>query len=260
MANTGPRSGIACFSFDDKVGLKPLDGTQREITLTPPQSPIPVGPGNMISNIFFNPDSTGLLALVRGDLPSAKDYAPKNRGYVSLFNVVEGKVAMQGILSTPRDISLISGAVGIPTTKNILATDATFGAVIINLAHNGITTTLWREDLRRQPTTSFATYSRFTRSVFVSDPGKNVLTELDQKTGDVLATQNVTNTNPGMTNVVAAGKFVYALSPGNGTSRPAIVVFDASAGQRWAQHIENFEIPGQISAAAHGLGVYLADT
>ncbi|KAI9680106.1 MAG: hypothetical protein M1817_005123 [Caeruleum heppii] len=256
VANTGPRSGIACFALDAKVGLRPLDRTQRGITLNPRQSSYPVGPGNMISHLFFNDDSSALLAMVRGNTPTSKNLKPGNRGYISLFPVVNKLVSFQETRSTPRDIALVSGAVPIPGTKNILATDATFGAVVINMNHDNYATTLTRTDLDNQPSTSYATYSRFTKSVFVCDANHNSLAELDQKDADVIAVQDVPNKNPGMIGVVAAGRFVYGLSPGNATARPAIAVFDAKDGQKWARHIQNYEIGGTVTPSCEGLAVF----
>lgn len=55
--------------------------------------------------------------------------------------------------------------------------------------------------------------------------------EIDTASGGIIRTLKLNNGNPGMIDLVSAGKFVYALSPGNGTIKAAVTVFDVSGGR-----------------------------
>lgn len=62
----------------------------------------------------------------------------------------------------------------------------------------------------------------------------------------------MTNGNPGMIDLVSAGHFVYALSPGNATTGAAVTVFDVSGGQGTAKQIQNFS-PTGVTDSAQGM-------
>lgn len=55
--------------------------------------------------------------------------------------------------------------------------------------------------------------------------------EVDTSSGKLIRELNLTNGNPGMIDLVSAGNFIYALSPGNATTKAAVTVFDVSGGQ-----------------------------
>jgi hypothetical protein len=55
--------------------------------------------------------------------------------------------------------------------------------------------------------------------------------EVDTTTGELIKDTVLTNGNPSMTDLVSAGNFIYALSPGNATVGAAITVFDISGGR-----------------------------
>jgi hypothetical protein len=76
--------------------------------------------------------------------------------------------------------------------------------------------------------------------------------EVDTATGALIKETNLTNGNPGMIDLVSAGNFVYALSPGNATVKAAVTVFDVSGGQGSAKEIQNFN-PEGVSSSAQGM-------
>lgn len=65
----------------------------------------------------------------------------------------------------------------------------------------------------------------------MTDVAVNHLVEVDTSTGGLIKELNLTNGNPGMIDLVSKGNFVYALSPGNATTKAAVTVFDVSGGQ-----------------------------
>lgn len=55
-----------------------------------------------------------------------------------------------------------------------------------------------------------------------------------------------------MIDLVSKGNFVYALSPGNKTTKAAVTVFDVSGGQGTAKQIQNFN-PTGVEDSAQGM-------
>lgn len=80
----------------------------------------------------------------------------------------------------------------------------------------------------------------------------NRLLEMNTTTGAVIRDQNLTNGNPGMIDIEAAGSFVYALSPGNANVTSAVAVFDVSGGPGKAKAIQNFN-PTGVTSSAQGM-------
>jgi hypothetical protein len=65
----------------------------------------------------------------------------------------------------------------------------------------------------------------------VTDVAVNHLVEIDTTTGQLVKELFSGNGNPGMIDLVSTGNFIYALSPGNGTVKAAVAVFDVSGGK-----------------------------
>ena len=68
----------------------------------------------------------------------------------------------------------------------------------------------------------------------------------------IVKSLNLTNGNPGMIDLEAAGNFIYALSPGNANVSAAVTVFDVSGGRGSATQIQNFN-PVGVGANAQGM-------
>lgn len=65
----------------------------------------------------------------------------------------------------------------------------------------------------------------------MTDVAVNHLVEIDPASGNIVKNLASTNGNPGLIDLASAGKFVYALSPGNATVGGAVTVFDVSGGK-----------------------------
>lgn len=77
--------------------------------------------------------------------------------------------------------------------------------------------------------------------------------EIDPATGDLKQSVLLPNANPGMIDLVAAGRMVYALSPGTvGEGKANVVVVDVG-GERIRQ-VQVFELGG-VGSSAQGLAV-----
>jgi len=80
----------------------------------------------------------------------------------------------------------------------------------------------------------------------------NHLVEVDTTTGQLVKELLSGNGNPGMIDLVSAGNFLYALSPGNGKVKAAVTVFDVSGGRGTAKEIQNFS-PAGVPDSAQGM-------
>ena len=248
VANTGARAGIACASFCADKGLSNMDDL-RPFSLN--QTTPPVGPTNSVADTFFNNNETALVTTVKGD-PTVN-----NTGFMSIFPVTgAGTLSTQDTRSSPPGTAVLFGSVNIPGTNRIFATDASFGAAIMDVSGNNTASVSLSAKLADQKATCWATISRATGTGFVTDVAVNHLVEMDIGNMDVVTDLNLTNGNPGMIDLEAAGDFVYALSPGNANVSSAVVVFDVSGGRGSVRQVQNFN-PKGVGKNAQGMAVLM---
>jgi hypothetical protein len=223
VANSGAKAGIACFSMCPTNGLKALDTSLRAFNIN--QTTPPVGPTNTVSQTFFNADSTALLTTVKGN-PTVN-----NTGFLSVFPVVNNSVSAEDVRSSPAGTAVLFGTALIPNSSDIFITDASFGTATLAISSGNIATVAASTKIADQVATCWAAFSDVTKSAFVTDVAVNHLVEVDTSSGKLIRELNLTNGNPGMIDLVSAGNFIYALSPGNATTKAAVTVFDVSGGQ-----------------------------
>lgn len=223
VANSGAKAGIACFSMCAKNGLTALDTSLRAFNIN--QTTPPVGPTNTVSQTFFNADSTALITTVKGD-PTVN-----NTGFLSVFPVANNSVSTQDVRSSPAGTAVLFGSALVPNSSNIFVTDASFGSATLSLSAQNIASVSASTKIADQAATCWAAISDVTKSAFVTDVAVNHLVEVDTANGKLIKELNITNGNPGMIDLVSAGNFIYALSPGNATTKAAVTVFDVSGGQ-----------------------------
>ena len=142
----------------------------------------------------------------------------------------------------------------IPGTGKLFATDASFGAGILDLDTSGKASAQVLTKVEDQKATCWVAISPITKTAFVSDVGVNHLVEMDVTTGAIIKDVELNNGNPGMIDMEAAGSFLYALSPGNGTIPSAITVFDVSGGPGTAKQVQNFN-PKGVDLNAQGMAI-----
>ncbi|KAH8802847.1 hypothetical protein F5884DRAFT_486874 [Xylogone sp. PMI_703] len=240
VANSGAKAGVACYSISAQ-GLTPLDTSLRTFNIN--QKTPPTGPLNTVSQVFFNSDSTALLTTVKGD-PTVN-----NTGFLSIFPVENGKVSTKDVRSSPAGTAVLFGTALLPETNNVFVTDASFGSATLAISGNNTASVAAQTKIADQAATCWAAFSDVTKSAFVTDVAVNHLVEVDTTTGKLIKETNLTNGNPGMIDLVAAGNFVYTLSPGNATTKAAVTVFDVSGGQGTAKQIQNFVVDGAPSSS-----------
>ncbi|GKT52679.1 3-carboxymuconate cyclase [Colletotrichum tofieldiae] len=231
VGSSGAKSGISCAKFSEN-GVGAMD-MLRSVDLN--QTTPPAGPTNTISQAFFSNDESTLLATVKGDPDKMKT------GFLAAYQVESGgggtSVSQSGMRSSPNGTAVLFGSSTIPNTNNIFATDASFGGAVLSLdKQTNVASVKGMAAVDGQKATCWVAISPATNTAFVTDVGTNRLVEMSLTDASIKSTLDLTaNGDPGLTDLKAAGKFVYALSPGNGTTQPAITVVDA-VGKKQVQH------------------------
>ncbi|KAJ9608225.1 hypothetical protein H2200_007213 [Cladophialophora chaetospira] len=255
VGTTGAVNGVSCSSFSRK-GLSPTDGLRSfDFVQTTP----PVGPTNTVSQLFFSEDESRLFATVKGD-PTVN-----NTGFFSVFPVNGGgwhsasSLASQDTRSSPSGTAVLFGSADIPGTSNVFVTDASFGGAIIAVdPATNTASTLAKQEIAGQKATCWATISSVTGSAFVTDVAVNRLIEMSLQDASIISTLDLSsNGDPGLIDLKAAGNFIYALSPGNGTTPAAVTVVDVSGGSGSAKQIQHFDLSGTgVDKNAQGMAVF----
>lgn len=261
---TGAKAGVSCSSFSPARGLGPMDAL-RPYALN--QTTPPVGPTNTVSQVFFSEDESALFAIVKGDPPTNKP------SFFSTFPVTTGSGGGSGCgsgkknkkkasvsateqRSTPADTLVLFGSQPIPGTHDVFATDAGLGAVVLRVdPQTGKASTAAVGTIEGQMATCWVALSPATGTAFVTDFGLNRLVEMSVKDASVVSTLDLANGDPGMTDIRAAGNFVYALAPGNGTTQSAITVVDVSGGPGSGVQVQHFSLDGIANHKAVGMTV-----
>ena len=268
VANTGVKAGVACFRASAETGLTPLSPSLFT-SFDLKQSNPPRGPLNTVSHAFFNADASALITTVKGNPVLSKNLT----GFISVLPIHGSCPQTKDIRSSPRGTAALFGSVVIPSsgkiasenatnatitsTTTFLATDASFGATTLSLSNTDSSIkTLSQTSIANQKATCWATFSPATRTVFVTDVGRNDLVEIDPaNNGTILQRPTLPNKNAGMIDLAAASKFLYALSPASAsqaTSRTSVLVIDVSGKE--ATVVQDFEVPG-VGSRAMGMTV-----
>jgi hypothetical protein len=246
VATTGLTNGITCASYSPTSGLGQFDNL-RSFGLT--QTTPPSGPPNTVSQLQFTENEKFLLATVKADPPNNKT------GFVAVYAIADGKVVTEPVRSSPKDTAILFGFDQIPSTNNFLVTDPSIGAAILSLDTTSCeVSTLHAINITGQAATCWSAISAATGTGFVADGGMDRLVEIDLKSGAVLSVTDLTsNGDPGLFDMRAQGEFLYALSPGNGSTMPSVTVVEAKS-KKMVQHVG---LKGYgVSSYAQGMAVY----
>ncbi|KAJ5234617.1 uncharacterized protein N7469_003785 [Penicillium citrinum] len=244
---TGAKSGVSCAEIMTEGLQHMTEVLNFELRQTTP----PVGPTNTVAQVFFAENDTRLITTVKGN-PSTNQ-----TGFVSILPFKHSDSSLFEIRDTrssPAGTAVLFGGVEIPGTSHLFITDASFGATVLGLDRT--TDRVFLKDkiiVENQKATCWAAYSSTRKSVFVTDAALNRLIEISTDGAKILSILNLANGDPGLTDLKAVGRFVYALSPGNGTTAAAITVIDSLQ----SQQIQHFELT-HLSAGkrSQGLAVF----
>ncbi|ETS78647.1 hypothetical protein PFICI_08500 [Pestalotiopsis fici W106-1] len=242
---SGTRSGVSCASYSAE-GIGAMDDL-RSFELG--QSMPPTGPLNTVSQIFFSTDESILYTTIKGDPSQNKT------GFLAAFSVTDGQVEHDGAMTSPNGTVALFGTTQIPDSTNLFVTDAGFGSVILEVDGTGAATLQDKVEIQGQKATCWSTISPATNTAFVTDVALNRLVEQSLTDASIVAEIDLAaNGDPGLTDLQAGGKFIYALSPGNGTTQAAIAVVDATT-KRQVQHF-GLQMSG-VSKNAQGIALLL---
>lgn len=253
---SGAVAGISCASFS-KTGLGAMDAL-RPIDLG--QSTPPVGPTNTVSQAFFSEDESTLFTTVKGDP------AVNKTGFMSML-AVEQSIGCRGTVkiaaapadsrTSPAGTAVLFGSQVIPGTATVFATDASFGAVVMSVnTQTGQAAVVGKQTIEGQKATCWAAFAPATGSVFVTDVAVPRIIEMSASNASIISTIDLSaGGDPGFIDLKASGAFLYALSPGNGSTDAAITVMDISGGQGTAKAIQRFSLKGMAGANAQGITI-----
>ncbi|KAF4546157.1 3-carboxymuconate cyclase protein [Lasiodiplodia theobromae] len=278
VGTTGAKAGISCAPFHPSHGFVGAMDALRPFDDTLGQTTPPVGPTNTVSHAFFSADEGRLFVTVKGD-PAAN-----KTGFVSVFDVEQqqqqqqqrrwwsrgaggkrarAKLASCDTRSSPAGTAVLFGAALVPGSKDkVFVTDAAFGAAVLSVSgdNNNRAELLAKQAVDGQMATCWATVSEATGTAFVTDVGVNRVVEMSVEDASVVGVVDLAaqNGDPGLIDLKAAGDFVYALSPGNGSSPAAVTVLDVSGGRGKARMIQHFELTGMgVGRNAQGMAVMM---
>ncbi|KAJ6440208.1 3-carboxymuconate cyclase protein [Purpureocillium lavendulum] len=254
VGTTGSKSGISCSPFSD-AGLRPMDELRPfDLGQTTP----PVGPTNTVSQVFFSADESQLFCTVKGDPATNKT------GFFSAFPVERQAPCRGGAgsatlsktdtRSVPEGSAVLFGSQTIPGTSNVFATDASFGGMILSINQTSrVATTVAKSPIQGQAATCWVAISSTRGTAFVTDVAVNRLVEMSLKDASIVSEMNLSaNGDPGLIDLRTAGQFLYALSPGNGTTEGAVTVVDLAGSAKMVQH---FGLRGMAGKRAQGMAV-----
>jgi hypothetical protein len=226
--------------------LRPFDNGQT----TPP-----VGPLNTVSQTFFSADESALFTTIKGD-PTVN-----NTGFLSMFPVENTSCApclsSTETRSSPNGTAVLFGSAVMPNDpSSLFVTDASFGAAVLTVDAKGQASVKSKQAIADQAATCWATISKKTNSAFVTDVGINRIIDMSLENASIIKELDLSaNGDPGVVDLQAAGDFVYALSPGNGTANAAITVLDVSGGQGPMNQVQHFDLAGLAGKNAQGMAV-----
>jgi hypothetical protein len=252
VGSTGAKAGVSCSSFSSK-GISTMDEL-RPFALK--QTTPPVGPTNTVSQVFFSADEKTLFTTVKGD-PTKN-----NTGFLAAFSVRESRrgrapyVSHEGVQSSPKGTAVLFGSSTIPGSNELFVTDASFGAAVLSVdSRTDVATVKGKGTIANQKATCWVAVSPATKTAFVTDVATNRLVEMSLTDASIQATVDLSaNGDPGLIDLRAAGNFVYALSPGNGTTQAAVTVVDAFK----KVQVQHFELGSMgVSKNAQGMAVKL---
>jgi hypothetical protein len=246
---TGAKAGVSCASYSAS-GIGAMDGLRAfDLGQTTP----PAGPLNTVSQVFFSGDESTLFTTVKGD-PTVN-----NTGFLAAFPLDKScssksaSVAQQGTQSSPNGTAVLFGASTIPGSTNLFVTDASFGGAVLAVDGGGVASTVGKGVVDGQAATCWATVNLATNTAFVTDVAVNRLVQMSLTDATIVGQIDLSaNGDPGLIDLRAAGNFVYALSPGNGTTSPSVTVVDATK----ACQVQHFQLQGLgVSKSAMGMAV-----
>jgi 6-phosphogluconolactonase (cycloisomerase 2 family) len=255
VGSSGAVAGMACSPFSAR-GIGAMDG-RRAFDLG--QTTPPVGPTNTVSHVFFSRDESTIFTTVKGDPATNKT------GYLAAFPVVgksdctaRASVSQQGMRSSPAGTAVLFGSEPIPGSDDLFVTDASFGAAVLTTGgktNAAAFTVKGKGVVAGQSATCWVAISPVTKTAFVTDVGVNRIVEMSLEDASIKSIIDLSaNGDPGLIDLRAAGNFLYALSPGNGTTPAAVTVVNVVT----KKQVQHFQMKGMgVGRNAQGMALLM---
>ncbi|MCJ1284367.1 hypothetical protein MMC26_003698 [Xylographa opegraphella] len=178
--NGGAMNGVSCFSTDHAKGLVSLDTSSRSLSPYLNQTTPPVGPPGTASDIFFNPASTALFAVVKGN-PGTTPPTPST--YLA-WPVINGRVSCEAVISQVPDVLVSFG--GNFLSDHILASvDASFGVALLEVSPSFKLTEEVHTIVPNQKAICWSVYAPRFDAVYAPDTGTGIFTAINPRTGTI---------------------------------------------------------------------------
>lgn len=226
VLNGGARAGVSCFRADPLHGLQAV-GPLRSLEPTFSQTTPANGPPNTASEIIFNPDSSAVFALVKGNAGTT----PVTPGYIIGWPVQHGTVSTKSIVNKIADISMEFGAVFLSQDRLFVA-DPSYGASIVSISSGLKVTEEVHTVVPGQIAICWAAEDPSLGNAYGIDAGQNMIYTFDAGTGALKGSISVTTignatTNGGLFDSAVNNNRMYSLA-----KTPGIVVTDLVQGQQ----------------------------
>jgi hypothetical protein len=184
----------------------------------------PVGPPSTVSDIVFNPSESAVFVTVKGNGMDA--------GYVYAYPVEDGKVSDKPVISRPEQLKL-DFSMNFISDSSAVITDPSYGASIVNIAHDLSVTVSHLVNITGQGATCWGAYSAALDTVYVFDGGNPDITIIDPSSGKIKGKITGNPKGMGSFDSVEIGQWLYTL-----TASPAISVAELKGNAHEVQYLD----------------------
>lgn len=219
VLNGGAIAGVACFSVDAEDGLSPT-GPLRTLpgdilnAMTPPS-----GPPDSAAQVLFDPNSTALLATIKGNAGSV----PPKLGSFAVWPVEAGMVSHGDPVVTQISDVFMNFGFSFVDERKIFLGDPSFGAAILTFQDNLTVVEVEHVVIPGQQAVCWTQYWQPTETLYAIDAASHDLHTLSAVSGDLESPINVSGLD-GTTNITGlfdsaiSNGFMYSLTAENGIS------------------------------------------
>jgi hypothetical protein len=211
-----------------------LDSSLRDITQTVKQTTPPGGPVLTVSDIRFNPSSTGLFVTIKGAPPPSVGASP-TLGSIYAWPVVGNKVSRTATISQPSGVILSFSLNFLGTDDTALLTDAAGVAYILSVSSSLQATVKYTVALpSNEGLACWGVYVAELSSAYVLSASNYNITVVSPSTGSIMNTIALPESDVGAFDSASDRTYLYSLTNG-----PSLAVIDLAAKpQKMIQHLD----------------------
>ena len=242
VLNGGAKGGVACFHADHSQGLTPLGGLRPLPGL---HQTTPPSPDFSTSDIVFNPSSTALFAMIKGD---ATGSPPKKPGYIYAWPVQNGRVAATAVVNSIEAIKVQFSMDFLGCDDRALVTDASYGASIVEIAYPSLTISEKHHIVvPYQGAACWGAYAERFNAAYIIDSARPNITVVDPESGAQKAVITYDMSEKGGFDTAIDRTYMYVLT--GDSSHASVVVIDLEG----SNHGEVSSQVQKYSLAAEGV-------